>query len=491
MIFTFLVALIVSISQVSNANPLVISELKIYPNDSLPKDAVALLIDGNSALAFAPPNSIDGGTVVLAGYPGDYYSLRAETPGKQIQIDDSIPHILINGTYIIRAEASQIEGISRNGWGLTRLNPEVAKISEPAKITPSTITDVDPNIADMVSVITQQTSKQTLDELCAFATRYSFAQQCRDAEQYVFDSFSALGLTASFYTYDYLQTTMRDAIGQLTGTAHPDSIIIICAHLDCTSESPNTLAPGAEDNATGVAVVLEAARAFSIYQTEYTVRFIAFTGEEQGLIGSDRYATAIQRQGEKIKAVINVDMVGYSGPYAEDMHIFCDPVSYGLGALGASIVANYSDLDTITHYEQAPRNGSDHYSFAIRNYPAIFFIDAWDDFDWYPYYHTVSDTVGNLNLDQQVKIAQSITALAATLANPDFGPGYLPGDANGSGSVNGIDVVYMVNYLKGGPSPNPLLSGDSNGDCNANGLDVVYLVNYLKGGPAPFLGNCR
>ena len=89
--------------------------------------------------------------------------------------------------------------------------------------------------------------------------------------------------------------------------------------------------------------------------------------------------------------------------------------------------------------------------------------------------------------------------------NPDL-PGYIPstfwgslyfvtffaGDANGNGQVNGLDVVFLVNYLKGiGPAPDPPLSGDANGDCSVNGMDVVYLTNYLKGiGLAPVVGNC-
>jgi hypothetical protein len=69
---------------------------------------------------------------------------------------------------------------------------------------------------------------------------------------------------------------------------------------------------------------------------------------------------------------------------------------------------------------------------------------------------------------------------------------FSPGDANGDGQVNGVDVVYMVNYFKGfGPPPDPILRGDCNGDCNFNGVDVVYLVNYFKGyGPPPIRGNC-
>jgi hypothetical protein len=71
------------------------------------------------------------------------------------------------------------------------------------------------------------------------------------------------------------------------------------------------------------------------------------------------------------------------------------------------------------------------------------------------------------------------------------GPGYFPGDANNDGSTDGLDVIYLVNYLKGiGPIPNPLLGGDANGSCTVDGLDVIYLVAFLKGGDPPFAGNC-
>jgi murein tripeptide amidase MpaA len=68
---------------------------------------------------------------------------------------------------------------------------------------------------------------------------------------------------------------------------------------------------------------------------------------------------------------------------------------------------------------------------------------------------------------------------------------FLPGDANGNDIVNGIDVVYLVHYLKGGPAPIPMLSGDANGSCSVNGLDVTYMVIYFKGwGQPPFAGDC-
>jgi hypothetical protein len=490
MILSLLLATLLTIPQNSQADTVANSSLYIFQSNSLPPNAIPILTGSDSTLAFAPANSY-GGRDILTDYPGDYYLLRVEIPGKPFEIDSSITHILFADACIIKMTESQIKESSLPAWGLTRLTPSPAVSGSNSDYMPPLISDTNPRIEEMISAITPQSSRQALLNICSLPTRYSFSQYCRIAEQNIFNRFDSLGLSPVFDTYTYSETTMRNVIGQLTGTVHPESIIIVCAHLDCTSEMPNTLAPGAEDNASGVAVVLEAARAFSRYQTDYTIRFIAFTGEEQGLIGSDHYAVSMLRSQQRIKAVLNVDMVGYSGPYAEDMHIFCDPNSYSLGALGASIITDYTQMDTITHYEQSPRAGSDHYSFAVRNYPAIFFIDAWDDFDWYPNYHSVSDTIGNLNLDQQTQIARAVTAMAATLARPDFGPDYLPGDANGSGAVNGIDVVYMVNFLKGGPPPDPLLSGDSNGDCNTNGLDVVYLVNFLKGGSPPFSGNCR
>jgi hypothetical protein len=69
----------------------------------------------------------------------------------------------------------------------------------------------------------------------------------------------------------------------------------------------------------------------------------------------------------------------------------------------------------------------------------------------------------------------------------------IPGDANNSGAVNGVDIIYLIGYMEGtNPQPVPFLSGDANGDCNVNGLDVIYLMNFFKGsGGFPVLGDCK
>lgn len=92
------------------------------------------------------------------------------------------------------------------------------------------------------------------------------------------------------------------------------------------------------------------------------------------------------------------------------------------------------------------------------------------------------DNAGNREV--QNEFAEAITVV-------DTSASFLPGDANNSGDVNGLDVTYLVSYLKGiGPPPDPYLAADANGSCDVNGLDVIYLVNYFKGGNAPFMGQC-
>jgi hypothetical protein len=71
--------------------------------------------------------------------------------------------------------------------------------------------------------------------------------------------------------------------------------------------------------------------------------------------------------------------------------------------------------------------------------------------------------------------------------------GFLPGDANGSGAVNGEDVLYLTRFIfHGGPAPASLAGGDTDGDCRINALDVAYLIKYFKSRrPGPILRECQ
>jgi len=354
--------------------------------------------------------------------PGDYYVMRILDRGKLAELDGTVPYIMIGDQAIFKTDPKGAEFLPNYGWGLTRITiPEKKERSFPA---PEIILEYDPDIAAMISDVTASSCQSAITPITMFSTRYSYSAVCRMAEDLIYARFNDFSLQTSYFDFSLYGTDMRNVVGQLTGTVAPESVIIVCAHLDCTSEDPYNDAPGAEDNGSGSAAVLEAARVLSQYQPELTIRFITFSGEEQGLVGSDEYADSMQTAGENIVAVINLDMVAYRGIYANDMYIFSDQQSHWLGSLAAEVMSTYTNVDTVTQYETDPRYGSDHYSFAVRGYPAMFFIDAWSGPDWYPYYHTTGDTLGNLDMDLLASVTQTGTAMAAILAR--VGPGVNP-----------------------------------------------------------------
>ena len=122
----------------------------------------------------------------------------------------------------------------------------------------------------------------------------------QEVRLYLQDAFKAMGLSVS------VQGTHLNVVGELTGTTTPERIYIIGAHYDSLDEDR----PGGDDNASGTAGVLEAARVLSRYQFESTIRFIGFNAEEDGLAGSKDYVNNhVIAGGENIVGMINMDMI--------------------------------------------------------------------------------------------------------------------------------------------------------------------------------------
>lgn len=98
-------------------------------------------------------------------------------------------------------------------------------------------------------------------------------------------------------------------IGVITGTVNPDEIVLVTAHIDDMPDSG--LAPGADNNGSGSVAVMIASARLSGHPFERTIRFIFFTGEEQGQLGSLAYATEAKTNNQNIVAVYNMDMIGW------------------------------------------------------------------------------------------------------------------------------------------------------------------------------------
>ena len=237
-----------------------------------------------------------------------------------------------------------------------------------------------------------------------------------------------------------------NVIGTLSGKMDPSRVIVLGAHLDCSASREGSQvwnpqwstirAPGADDNASGVAAVLEIARILSDttsgFTNDYTVRFVAFGAEESGPAysgshhGSMHYAEVAKSGFEDIIAMISIDMIGFNRQYYYQS-IISDTASTWLAE--RFVAANDSNsIGLTTSSPPFPyATYSDHASFWSQGYPAICLIEyapPWNNGPYYranPYYHTSEDSLGTLNLHLVQKVTQMTLAAVVSLNSTTTG----------------------------------------------------------------------
>lgn len=214
---------------------------------------------------------------------------------------------------------------------------------------------------------------------------------------------------------------VANVVAGIPGVSRPDEQVLVGAHFDSatlgSSEGSVVYSPGADDNASGTAAVLECARILSGYAFDRTLVFVAFNAEEVGLVGSTYYAEAARDRGDDIRAMINLDMVAYDvGPL--DAEAIGNGASYDMAELMAKKAEKYTSVDMV------PRSGgsssSDHAPFWENGYRAIWEFEGWNDSS--PHIHTTSDTVDTLRVDFFEDMVRILVATAFDLAGPNTSP---------------------------------------------------------------------
>jgi len=207
----------------------------------------------------------------------------------------------------------------------------------------------------------------------------------------------------------------ENVVGEIPGTDDPSAEYLLTAHFDSISNDPYNLAPGADDNGSGVCALLAAARALSTTTFDCTIKFVFFSGEEQGLLGSRDYARRAREGGDDIRAVLNLDMVGYAGDGPLDGYLYynddSDFIDYDVG-LARRLYVPEIGYDSENN---AFAIFSDHASFWQEGYVAGFFTEDGSNGD-YPYYHTTNDIVEHLSIPLVTGAARIVAAAAATWA---------------------------------------------------------------------------
>ncbi|MGB9742860.1 MAG: M28 family metallopeptidase [candidate division WOR-3 bacterium] len=307
---------------------------------------------------------------------------------------------------------------------LNRLPVELCRLAlEPLTIYPEA--PLPPPVAVSESLVLELVSRVNPDSVLAhirrlqdFYTRYSTTESCRAAVEWMRNRLVAYGCDSTALE-TYRTGYAPNVIGVKTGRLNPNPIYVLCGHIDNTSDYAPQHCPGSDDNASGTAAVLEAARVFQDIDFAYSVYFIGFTGEEQGLWGSDSFCRRAARRGDSIRAALNFDMVSYGRQNLDSFEVIGKISSPACAWLVDSFIANartYTALKPIRRLvNSAPY--SDHHSFWQRGYPALCGIEH----DFTPEYHTIGDTIGPLyftecGTNNWLMATEAIRAAVATIA---------------------------------------------------------------------------
>jgi Zn-dependent M28 family amino/carboxypeptidase len=295
-----------------------------------------------------------------------------------------------------------------------------------------------PAVDQAVVGLMQQVSRQNLyayvQTLQNFGTRHSLSAREREdfgigaAARWIHDEFERVGagrLQVGFHEFalDFggRVTTQQNVIALLPGEGEHNGLIVLTAYYDSRgreAEDASGPAPGANSNASGVALLLETARLLSARGWQQDVVFVAFAAGEQGFSGSRRYVQELMLDGVIIDAAINVDTVGGRPGIPRSMLIFAAPENPGAGQL-----ARYFDLITGLYLPGFPvelrpmldRQGrsGDHASFAAAGIPAIRISESQENSE---IRHTTADTADRLDYDYLVLTTQLVSAAVANMA---------------------------------------------------------------------------
>ena len=268
---------------------------------------------------------------------------------------------------------------------------------------------------------------------------------CDNAADYIAEKFRSYGLEVEFDSFPHRRRAglgapllgeyvMRNVVATLPGKGqNRDRIFLMTGHYDSISsktsgwdENWHSLpAPGASDNASGVAEMLETARILSRQDFDFTIRFIAFTGEELFLFGSQHYSKLAAERGDQIAGVLNFDLLGHDEDGVLDICVLGDEASQWLvNAFGTA--AQRYNIDV--HLRKMNDPGfifSDHSPFWELGIPAVMVAEeaSLDPPESTAYIHSEIDTLDKITLPLGKLAVQLGVATLAELALPISEPG--------------------------------------------------------------------
>jgi len=269
---------------------------------------------------------------------------------------------------------------------------------------------MDDIVISMIEQVDEAIYMSFLENLTSFGPRRTGTASCIAAAEYIYDQFENMGLAVRYHHWTNGGYTADNVEATINGTDEgSDDIYIVCGHYDTVTGSP-----GADDDGSGTVAVMIAAYVMRQYQFNHTIKFVTFSGEEQGLLGSEIYAQQAASQGWDIIGVLNCDMISYAitTVHGNNLIVYENTASEWLYSYTVAINAEYSEYIQLTLHHGGSTWGSDHNSFWDAGYDALFYFE----YEMTPYYHSPQDTIENINVTYAVKNVRLVLATLAELA---------------------------------------------------------------------------
>lgn len=225
------------------------------------------------------------------------------------------PHGRLVGGFAAVSLAVSVVGLSL---------PSIASGGRPSDAAPAAAAPIDP---DRVLEDVRRLSGDAplcVDGACITVTnRLTGSADLAQAMGYALAAVREAGYDTSWHDWTRGAWSDRNLIARRTGVVSPTEEVYVVAHVDGVSSCPDGRCPGADDNASGTAAVLEVARAFARVPTERTLVLVLSTGEEQGSLGvKELVAGMSDAELGRIVALVNLDMVGYDGDGDRVMELY-------------------------------------------------------------------------------------------------------------------------------------------------------------------------
>ena len=306
---------------------------------------------------------------------------------------------------------------------------------QPTQGQPSEGEDINAKIQsaiDAVSASNIQTYLENLTDSSAppendsSQSRFSGTPGNDEEAQYIKSHFESLSLETELQPFPIRGTTSNNIIGRLYGEDRNNWYLAI-AHMDSTGEATpgwqvGQKAPGADDNGSGTATIMEAARAItsSGIALDKSIEFVFFSGEESGLVGSEHYVDNLPA-GKNILGVINLDMIGSRGQ--QDCVNFHYKDGAGNNLISDEIVNVNRDfnigLSTSSSTNEEYINRSDHWHFVRKGFLATFAFEC----SFSTRYHTIHDTTEFVSYSQMEKVGKAVAGALVKMSHTGLGQG--------------------------------------------------------------------